>query len=218
MHHARPSLPRHRGARLVQLSAGQGQFGQAKIQDLDEPIVRNHQVIGLQVPMRDARLMRFGQTFRRLRRNFNCFLDGQRAGGNQLAHGLAFDQFHRDVVSGTIASEFVDGNDIGMIESGCRAGLLLEAPQAIAVSGESGRQNLDRNPAVQARILRPVHLAHPARAKEGDDLVGPEPRARGESHFVNDYIPSEASHEKQGVPHFSHLLREMGKSDVSASP
>ena len=66
-----------------------------------------------------------------------------------------------------------------MVEGGCRARFLLEAVQAIAVCGECGGQNLDRDTAIQARIPRPVHLAHPAGAKQGDDLVGPELRARG---------------------------------------
>ena len=75
-----------------------------------------------------ARFMRLGQTVRRLRRDFNCFADGQQTGNHQLAHRLAFDQLHRNVVSGTVASEFVDGNDVGMVERRRGTRLLLEPP------------------------------------------------------------------------------------------
>ena len=109
--------------------------------------------------------MRLGQTVRHLRRDFNCFSHGQQAGDQQLAQRLPLDQLHRNVVSGTVLSEFVDGNDIGVVEGRCRACFLLEAAQPITVRGECGGQNLDRNTAIQARIPRPVHLAHPARAK-----------------------------------------------------
>jgi hypothetical protein len=41
--------------------SGRRELRQAKVEDFDESIVRDHQVLGLQVPVRDARLMRLGQ-------------------------------------------------------------------------------------------------------------------------------------------------------------
>jgi hypothetical protein len=65
----------------------------------------------------------------------------------------------------TLLSEFVDGNDIGVVEGRGRAWFLLEAVRPITVCGKCGGQNLDRNNAIQARIPRPVYLAHPAGAQ-----------------------------------------------------
>ena len=110
--------------------------------------MRNHEVLGLQVSVGDARFMRFGQSFGDLRRDFNCFSYGQQSGDEQVAQSCPLDQLHRDVVSGTILSEFVDGNDIRVVEGRCRACFLREALQPIRVCWECGGQSLDRNHAI----------------------------------------------------------------------
>jgi len=87
--------------------------------------------------------------------------------------------------------EFVDGNDFGVVECRCRTCFLLEAPQPIAICGERGGDNLDCHTAIQAAIPRPVHLAHPASAQWGDDLIRSELRAGGEQHSARHYIPQQ---------------------------
>ena len=81
-------------------------------------------------------------------------------------------------------SEVVDGNDIGVAEGGCRTRFLLEAVQQVPVCGECGGENLNRYTAVQARILRPVHFSHSARAQGRDDFIGAQFGARSEGHSV----------------------------------
>ena len=44
------------------------ELGQAEVQDLDEPVLGDHHVLGLQVPVHDARLVRLGQAVGDLRR------------------------------------------------------------------------------------------------------------------------------------------------------
>jgi hypothetical protein len=61
-------------------------------------------------------------------------------------------------------AEVVNGKDVGMIQRGDCLRLLLKAPQALGIAGESCRQNLDRNFAVQARVAGAVDLSHAARA------------------------------------------------------
>ncbi len=53
-----------------------------------------------------------------------------------------------------------------------RLRLALEPVQALLVSGEGLRKNLDRHLAVEPRVPRPVHLPHSPRAERGEDLVG----------------------------------------------
>ena len=55
--------------------------------------------------------------------------------------------------------------------------------QAIGVLRERRRQHLDRHLAPEPRVLRPVDLAHPARAERREDLVGAELRSGGERHL-----------------------------------
>src|SRR5437870_1826746 len=50
-------------------------------------------------------------------------------------------------------------------------GLLDEAPHAILILGEFGRQQLERDLAVEPCIFGQVNLAHPARAEFGDNAV-----------------------------------------------
>src|SRR6266852_6271581 len=126
--------------------------------------------------------MSLGQTLRNLRRDFNHLSHWQQAGDEQLAQRFSLYQFHRDVVRGTVPSELIDGNDIGVVEGRCRARYLLEAVQPVTVCGECGGQKLDRNTAIKSRIPRPVHLSHDARPKWGLDLIRTEFCARGQCH------------------------------------
>jgi hypothetical protein len=67
---------------------------------------------------------------------------------------------------------------VQMIQFGSGAGLLHKPAPAIVITHAIGRQNLDRNHAVEPRISRAVHLAHSPSAEEGQDLVRPECRTR----------------------------------------
>src|SRR5438445_11073670 len=76
-------------------------------------------------------------------------------------------------MSRTVLSEFVDGNDTGVVEGRCRARFLLEADQPVTVCGECGGQNLDRNTAI--KILSAAFSA------DCDRLVRFEQEARSAS-------------------------------------
>ena len=65
-----------------------------------------------------------------------------------------------------------------MIQRGRSASFLLETAQAICVGGEISRQYFDGDDAVQARVSRPIHLAHAARSDGPQYLVWPKFRLR----------------------------------------
>src|SRR5271156_1107100 len=132
--------------------------------------------------MCDARFVSFGQTFGNLCRNFDRPSYRNRAGIDQLAQRLAFDQLHRDVMGGTFLPKVVDRNDVGMIERRCRARFPFEAVQPLAVGGNFGWQNLDCYRAAQARILCAVNLTHAAGSQQGFDLIGTKVGAWLERH------------------------------------
>ena len=50
------------------------------------------------------------------------------------------------------------------------------------LSAQAGWQHLDRDVAIQARVARPIYLAHSARAYWCNDFIGTEPSAVGECH------------------------------------
>ena len=69
-----------------------------------------------------------------------------------------------------MGADVVDGEDVGVIERGDGARLLLEAAQPVRIGREPRGQDLDRDVAPEPRVAGAVHLAHPARADRGDDL------------------------------------------------
>jgi hypothetical protein len=83
-----------------------------------------------------------------------------------------------------------DGEQVGVAERARRAGLLLEALQALGIGGEGGRQDLDRHVAPQPRVVGAVHLAHPAGTQRRHDLVRADPRSRREHQLVFDPLAS----------------------------
>jgi hypothetical protein len=63
-----------------------------------------------------------------------------------------------------------------MIQRRGGAGLGLEAGQEVGVRGDRGRQDLDREHAIEPGIAHAVDLTHPARPERGEDFIGAELR------------------------------------------
>ena len=64
-----------------------------------------------------------------------------------------------------------------MIERRDRARLAVEAVAQLRVGGERRGEDLDGDGAIEPRIAGAIHLAHAARAEQGDDLIGAEVHA-----------------------------------------
>ena len=77
--------------------------------------------------MNDSNRVRFGESISNLRRDRDRFTKWNRTGGQQLPHRLPSYQFHGNVSSAVHVTEFIDRDDIGMIERAGGAGFLLEA-------------------------------------------------------------------------------------------
>ena len=60
----------------------------------------------------------------------------------------------------------------------------LEAGEPIGIMGDRLWEDFDGDVAVQLRIARPIHFAHPAGAQERDDFIGADACASGEEHPV----------------------------------
>src|SRR5258708_37466004 len=103
---------------------------------------------------------------------------------NLLAQRSAIDKLHGDEVHTVTLADFMDGSDVRMIERrrGCR--FLFEAPYSILIRREVSRKNLQRDLAVQARVLGQINFAHAARADLRDDFVMRDGLV-DEGHFFN---------------------------------
>jgi hypothetical protein len=68
----------------------------------------------------------------------------------------------------------VDGDDVGMVESGQRFGFTPEASDACHVASRLWREQLERHAPVQPQVLGGPHVPHPASAQLPEDPVVPQ--------------------------------------------
>ena len=94
------------------------------------------------------------------------------AGIEHVAQALAFEEFGDEKRRAIVLADIEDGKNVGMVERGHRARLLLEPAQAVGILRENFRKNFQRDVAAKARIASAVHLAHAAGADRGLDFVG----------------------------------------------
>jgi serine/threonine protein kinase len=94
----------------------------------------------------------------------------------------ALDVLHHEERHAVHLPDVEERDDVGVVEGGGRARLLLEAGAALGVGGDAGGEHLDRHLAPEPRVPRPEDLPHPSRTEGSDDLVGPEPRPCLECH------------------------------------
>jgi hypothetical protein len=76
----------------------------------------------------------------------------------------------------------VDGRDVGVIERRQRLRFAGEPSKPVGITGEGLGQDLQRDVAIELRVAGTVHLAHPAGAEGGENLVRAEARTRGQKH------------------------------------
>ncbi len=155
------------------------QLRQPEIENFGVAVVRHHDVLGLQIAVDDVGLMRARQSVRNLnhqidqRPELSFALDA-------VAQGLARDVFHRDVVIRVCHADFVNREDVRMVERRRRLGLELKSRDGIAVVARFRRKNLDRDVAAQPRVAGAIDLPHPARADGTKNFVVAETAAGGE--------------------------------------
>ena len=169
-----PSIRRR--ARLLARSDGLDPLRQAEVEDLDVAVPADEEVLGLQVPMDDALLVRRGETPGNLERVVHGLLRGDRTGVELLAQRLAFEKLHDRVGDALLRSEVEDRQDVRMRERRDRLRLALEPGERVGIGRDGLRKHLDRDVPLELRVPRPIHLPHPARAEGREDLVGAQTR------------------------------------------
>src|SRR5882724_10802598 len=115
--------------------------------------------------------MRFRKRIRDLDGIFQCFVEPQPLAPDHLIQPLARHVLHGDELDPARLGDVINVNDIGMVESRRRLGLLHETALAFRISDFLGRKNLDGDEPVQVSVSGFVHHAHPAAPKGFDNLV-----------------------------------------------
>ena len=158
------------------------ELGEAEVEDLQPTVVRDEDVLGLQVPVDDSLLVRRGETVNDLERVVGDLARRQAPAGEDRPQRLALQQLLDDVRLALVRADVVNGRDVRVVEDSRGFGFLLEPAQPLRVRGEGGRQHLDCDVARKPRILRSVHLSHPPRADRRKDLVRTETGTRSQRH------------------------------------
>jgi len=81
-----------------------------------------------------------------------------------------------------VLAHVIEHTDVRVVQSGDSLRFALEARATVRVGADFGRQDLDGDRAVEARIAGFVDLAHPTRADGGEDLIRAEANTNRERH------------------------------------
>jgi len=141
------------------------------------PILRDEDVLGLDVAVDDPFLVRRGEAVRDL----DGVVDGllRRQGSAELfTKRFALQKLRDDERASFVRADVVDDKDVRVIELGGDARFLLESREAVGIRGEAGVDDLEGDVAPEPRVARPPHLTHATRAEERDDLVWAKPGTR----------------------------------------
>ena len=147
---------------------------ETEVEDLDEPVVREHQVFGFQVPVHDPRAVRLGQAVRDLGRNREEPPQRDLTRDDQVPQADSFDELHGDVEGGVGGSDLVNRHDVRVVQGGRGPRFPFQLPEPIGIRRERRRQDLDRDFAAEARVARSIDLPHSSLPERGEDLVGTE--------------------------------------------
>ena len=95
----------------------------------------------------------------------------ERAPGDAMLQRRPVEELHDEERAAVLLADVVDGADVGVIQRRRGPRLAAESGQRLGIVGEVGRQELQRDEALQPRVLGFVHDAHAAAAQLLDDAV-----------------------------------------------
>ena len=159
-HDSRPRGLAHRFRSGEAGVAGLDELGQAEVENLHEAVLRDHEVLGLQIAVDDPGGVRLREGVRDLRGDRENPFGRKRPSRDELTQSRSLDELHRDPRNGAGLADLVDRDDVRVVQRRGGARLLLEAGEPVRVGRERLRQHLDRDFAAQPRIARLVHLSH----------------------------------------------------------
>ena len=138
--------------------------------DMARVVARRHDVLGLDVAVDDAAGVAVVERLGDLRPDVEDVAEAERAFAQERPQIRARQDRHDEEQGPFVPPEVVDGHDAGVVHLGHDLGLALEALLGV-LREVAGRDELDRDLAVQDGILRAIDDAHPAAPQLGEDLV-----------------------------------------------
>ena len=120
---------------------------------------------------------------RDLPRDRQCLIDGNRPLRDAVGQCRSVDQLQNERLHAMRFFETVNCGDMWVVQRRQHLRLTLEARDAIEISGEEFRKDLQCDIAIELRVMRAIDLAHPARAENGADLVKHRDACRQQGAF-----------------------------------
>ncbi len=167
--HARPLV-----VRTGFVARDVAQAGDAEVEHLDQLGVLalvagaadDHDVLGLEIAVHDAHVVRHADGGQHLRQDVDDARVGQRRVlADHLVERPPLDVLHRQVQQRAVVvlAEVEHAHRVGVLEARGGARLSLEALEEVLVARELLAQQLERDHAVQPELARAVHRADPSR-------------------------------------------------------
>jgi hypothetical protein len=139
----------------------------AEVEDLHSAVTCQHDVVRLQVTMRDAGGVRRREPVGDL----SCDVEGLAQGRRQRAQGFALDELGHDVHRALLDPYVVQGEDVGVIQGRDDAGFLAgEVAGVHLVRAACGKQ-LEGDFTLEPCVAGAIHLAHGAGPEMSQDLI-----------------------------------------------
>ena len=98
--------------------------GETEVENLDLPLVAQHDVGGLDVPVHETAVMRVRDGLRKLHGVLDELVERQPGGANDFLQRVAFDVLHRDIRLAVGLADLVDRAHVRVIERARATGLL----------------------------------------------------------------------------------------------
>ena len=161
-------------------------LGDAEVENLHDAVVADHDVLGLHVPVHQAPVVGGAERASRIDHPPQLRLPGDLRVADEGAQALADHQLHRDeqLPIGLAHVEHRDG--VGVVErrGGPRLAhdASLRVGRHVGVGGPLDLEHLERDAAVQARVVRLVDAGHAPLPEEILDDIAVEAVACREGH------------------------------------
>jgi hypothetical protein len=150
---------------------------QAEIENLQVSVrgagvtgVRN-KLPGLIIAVYDAPVVRCRQGFRELNSETLNLLRRQRAFFQALTQRTSRNQLHGQKVHSVLGTEFENRSDVGVIQLGEGQRFLAKLLSRCVVSERAGREDLQRDVAIELLVVGTIDFAHAASADLCDDAI-----------------------------------------------
>ena len=153
------------------VAVSKGQLGESEVHHFGVPTRGHHDVGRLQISVHDAAFVSLGERFGDLLGESQRFGQRQRALAQHVAQGASIDVLHRDERHTVVFAHFVNVAKKRVIDRSCRQRLTTKTLTGDPVLTHRGRQELERDPAVQFGVVRQVDDPHPTLSELLEDVV-----------------------------------------------